>query len=173
MARTTIVRHPDGTVSKRTSKSRVYSHAVVIEKTAEARAVEQEHAAAIDDAHVARYETAATGAITEDRRPAWAGGESVSLYVGGVYAGYYNTAREERPSDEVLRKVVEDYAANARKRAATYRARAAQERAGTTSFSVLRWSSREDLARKAAEGEFARMVREGVKVYVVECQEKD
>lgn len=39
--RTTIVRHPDGTISKRTSKTRVYEYAVVSESTPEQRAAHE------------------------------------------------------------------------------------------------------------------------------------
>jgi hypothetical protein len=71
MSRTTTWTAPDGTKAKRTSKSRVYTHVVVVKPaTREARAAAFERVAAEHEAHAERLEAAAAAGKTHlrDRR---------------------------------------------------------------------------------------------------------
>lgn len=164
----TTVTHPDGTVSKRTSKTRSYTHAVVLEQTRDYLVDQALTTAAVHDrAAEAFVKAAASGDITEERRD-WTGGRTyISLYLGGKFADSYVDDRP-RPSDDELRAKHLKRAAEQRAGAEKYRKLAATHAAGPEAvYGVLRWSSRADLAHKAVTGEFSQLVCEGVKVYAV------
>lgn len=164
---TTTVTHEDGTTSTRTSQSRTYTHAVVISRTRESLVqAALRHATDRDDA-AAVAEKAATGEITEKTRP-WAQGKLTytDLYVGGEWAGAH-VSDEPRPTDDKLRSNLRERADQARRKAATHRAEAETLAAGPDmTYGVLRWSSRADLAERAASGEFAALAGAGVTIYV-------
>lgn len=72
MARTTIVTHPDGTISKRTSKSRTYSHAVEVSPAdpkilADYLTLEARNA----NAHAAKLDEAAESATCTRKARGW------------------------------------------------------------------------------------------------------
>lgn len=175
MARKTTVTHPDGTVDTRTSKSRVYSHAVVREVSREALVATAQ--ARVDSAResLAKAEDLAERltpeAVTETRKP-WAfGGEYVTLHAFGEYLDAYVAPRDEAPSFEALKAGVEERAA----RSLAYLGDVLAAHAATAAktgpvYGVVRWSSTEALATKAALGEFAAN-GSGVKVYVVPAVE--
>lgn len=166
MANTTKVTHPDGTVSKRTSQNRTYTHAVVMSQTRESLIADALAYAAKFDELAAADLAAVDGEITTESRD-WSGGLTYySLYVGGEYAAAH-VSDQPRPSDDDLRAKLRKGAASQSARADEYRARAAKlADSPTVVYGVLRWSSRADLAHKAATGEFGGLVRDGVAVYV-------
>jgi hypothetical protein len=165
--KTTTVTHPDGTVSKRTSESRTYTHAVVISRTRESLvADEMSNAAAADER--ARIAAAAVGGeVTEESR-SWSGGlRYITLFLGGEYAGAH-VSDKPRPSDEELREGMRKRVKESEARAQEYRDKAAKlGRGPAMQYGVLRWSSRADLAHSAVSGEFGRLVRPGVTVEAV------
>lgn len=150
MARKFTVTHADGTVSTRTSQRAEYAFAVEVksDKREEARSL-RETAAKSDERAAHLDAVAETGAVTEQRRP-WAfGGEYVSLYVGGEFAGSYTTKGDEPLTEEALRERVRATAAQARKHAETCRARADVLDAGPEfTYGVFRWSRTAALAEK-------------------------
>lgn len=100
--------------------------------------------------------------------------------VPGEYAadGTYVSAKGERvikPAREVVLNHAGARVLDRRADAAKYREEAAAHRAGTADlggYGVVRWSSREDLARKAADGEFAGYAERGNSVTVVPVDAK-
>lgn len=167
MARTTTVTLPNGRVAKRTSAKAIYTHAVVIERPAEARAQAADRDAAYADAQAVRYLEALGGTFTvEEWTPGYLRAE-----VGGVFAGGW---RSDRPGvdEQAARDVIRGYLTNSEERAEADRARAADIRAeGVTEYDVPRWSSRRDLAERAVAGEFAWTAERGFRAYVVEVEE--
>jgi hypothetical protein len=163
----TTITHPDGTVSKRKSESRIYTHGVVICRSRESLVEDELATAALYDGHAATAERAVGGEITESRS-SWSGGlEYISLKLDGQYAESYVSDRE-RPTDEELRDGMRKRVAENEARAAKCRDRAEELRRGPAAdYGVLRWSSRADLAHKAASGEYGSLVRPGVSIAVV------
>jgi hypothetical protein len=175
MARTFIVKHPDGTQSKRTTANREYPFALVHEVTRASRVAYAESSLENAQENVARYEAAlADGTITESRSKWSHGGEYVNLYVGGIWAGAYVTDQKERPTDDALRAALQESIDNAKARVAQCEANVEQAKVSPeVTYGVLRWTSRRDLAEKAVSGEFSGLQsnRLGNKVYVVETEE--
>lgn len=181
MARTTTVTHPDGTVSKRTSKSRAYTHAVVHVETRAHRVADARADLARAQEQVTKYAAMlADGVVANgerDLRPAGAFlGSRQFLTMAGQYASSYffddsipgKTEAEQRPSDEAVIAGVQEWhdkavAYVARAEAAVAKAEASPE----VTYGVVRWSSRADLAVKAV-AEFERLAVHGSRLDVVE-----
>lgn len=181
-ANTTTVTHADGSVSKRSSVRATYTHAVVVSRTAASIAAKHRAEAAKCLTAAAEYDVAAQGEILrkQDGKPGSWLGVRTTVTVGGTYAdstfadGEGGRSSERAPlTDEQARAAVQAYGDNARERATQSEERAAKAEAGpAVTYAVLRWSSRADLAQKAAAGEFAGLRTEGVEVYVVPVDAK-
>lgn len=164
---TTTVTHPDGRVSKRTSETRVYTHAVVITRTRESLVADALADAEREVSASAKYGAALGGAVTEESKP-WSGGLTwTTLYVGGEWAGAHPSDKP-RPSDDELQEHIRRQRDGLRQRADDLLAKAAQAQSGpAAAYGVLRWSGSEANALKAARGEYASLVRDGVTIDVV------
>lgn len=158
-----FVTHPDGTISKRNSKTRDYTHAVVFEQDNRKHAAYLRKQADRDRARAAEVRKAADGPITEER----SSGGSTTMYVGGEYAGWVAPGAD-RPSDEDLRAKVradaDDHDANA---LAKDQEIEELENGPETSYNVVRWSGSADNALKAKNSnDWADMRRYGRMVVV-------
>lgn len=154
------VTHPDGTVSKRSSQSREYTHAVV-------EAVTRQYfvdlaQSRVDDLRkfIAQHEEALKADYVAKETARWAfGGTRTSAYLGGQYVTAWNDKEGETPQDlslEDAREIIQERIRETRVRLAQALARVEQEKARPDlSYGVVRWSSSEALAIKAANGEFA------------------
>lgn len=150
MSRTTTVRHPDGTMSTRTSKKAVYTYAVETCETAVWRVNQALSEATRLDGEADRYRAARPGPITRRLRPGF--GAHLGTYwveVGGVYVGSY--AEDAEPmTDAEADAVMGHYIHNAVERAAQARQTAEDQRTTPHVYGVVRWSSRGELAVKEA-----------------------
>ncbi|HMM95387.1 hypothetical protein [Phycicoccus sp.] len=163
---------PDGTVEKRNSKTRTYTHAVVYEQdNAKAAQSLREQAAAQRAKGEDLRKKADTGKITETRRPWGGGAEYVDVYVGGEYVAGgpigSNLPDFERPTDDELRAKLRGYADGRDREAERLDAKADRLDAGPDkSYSVLRWSGSEQNARSGSRSkEFAHLAETG-RLYV-------
>lgn len=154
------VTHPDGTVSKRSSQSREYTHAVV-EAVQRQYFVDQAQER-VDDLrkHIANLQEALKADHLDKSTTPWAfGGTRTSAYLGGQYVTAWNDAEGEPAQDlslEDAREIFETRIKETRVRLAQALARVEQEKARPEiSYGAVRWSSSEALALKAANGEFA------------------
>lgn len=165
--RKTIVRHADGTVSKRTSQSKVYSHAVEIEETPRYRRERIILGIESGEREIGRLEKALDRGGLVDDGSVWSiqGREIVShrWYFGGIYVGHADTMTEAEGRarvEEYLWNTVEGQARNIER----------LEAVEGSEFGVMTWASRLDLAQKAAR-RYDRDVAWGAIVRVVECEE--
>lgn len=166
MPTTTTVTHPDNTVSKRTSKTRTYTHAVVVATSREALVRRAQESSDNYLAQAAEYvHNAETGVYTVESRVSFMDSVRNIAKIGDTYAGcnYDGPA----PTEAEARENVMEYADHAQRNSDHYAAQAVKHAAGPeVIYSVVRWSSRLDLAEKAAQGEFASSTP-GVTVTVV------
>jgi hypothetical protein len=182
MTRTTIVVHPDGSTSKRTSKTKTYTWAVVCQTIPEALAAEKAAQVAGERAQAASAHRAADArqAITEAR--SWFDGRRrVSAHLvdpltgARHYVGAWVTDAagvvlegEHKPSLSEAVAKVRAAALEVERRADELEARPAS-RGG---YSVVRWSSSYANAAKALRSrEFAYWAAQGHVLSVVEVEE--
>lgn len=160
----TTVTHADESVSKRSSASAVYTHAVVVKTTRETLVARAEANAKRAEEAAAEYrEAAAKGSVVHTVDTYRASGYSTTdVTLGGVFVAMFQTNTDGSAkygsdiSDADARAKVEAYAAGCDDTAKGYRASAAKHLAGPEAvYDVVRWSRRFDLAAKAAQGEFA------------------
>ncbi len=216
--RVTTVTHPDGTVDKRTSQGRTYTHAVVVGPgTPESIAAGWRAQAATARGTAAMIRAAIEKGVVHKRSRGYRMDDSVVSYVydlagtevQGQRSHTYALVSERGTSDgrsqcapQYLRPgdvVVGDSAAvaggfpnyvlvetrahvlaQAAEEAERYersaekceaRAQAAERGEGLGSYGVVRWSSRRDLAERAAVGEYGSVAAAGHRVYVVPVDE--
>jgi hypothetical protein len=182
MTRTTIVRHPDGTTSKRTSKTKAYTWAVVCQTLPEALAAERAEIVETERAQAASAHRAADArqAVTEARP--WPYGERrVSAYLvdpqtgARHYVGAWRTDAagtilegEHKPSVPEAVEKVRAAALELERRAGELEARPAKP----GGFSVARWSASYANASKALKArEIAYLAARGHVLTLVEVEE--
>jgi hypothetical protein len=187
---TTTVTHPDGTVSKRTSKTREYTHAIQVSPADPYILAEHFRREAVKaDRMAAKLRDAAdVGTITIRSRGFAQDGDSLHSHVATLLGtdreiytwcskdGQMNTYPEPYPAGAVVVPADQGLRANARRQADAYTASAVKlrEQADATlaagapvgAWTVERWSSRQDLAMKAL-GTFAYLTERGHQVRVV------
>lgn len=154
------VTHADGTVSKRTSESRTYTHAVEVGTRRSTTVAREEAAVAEMRQRVATLEAAlADGTMTRAERPWWGGTETyVTVSIGGEYAGAWVETLEGEPKkpEEVLdveaaKASIASRIEQERHTLARYEDRARlAERGPEIAWTVLSWSSSAALAEKAS-----------------------
>jgi hypothetical protein len=217
MSRTTIVRHPDGTTSRRKSANAVYSYAVVVgpaDPTAYADRLDRDAAASEKRADkLAAVLEHPKPEVTVRLRGVHSRGTDPDVDYNGEhsYHGYeaklvgttltthcdsqgmteqygeydrrgeyhsHDDGRRIVPVRDALTDTARGFLLAARRSAASNRARAYRIRIGDEQVSdehngwmVARWSTRRDLAAKAASGEFAGYREFGRPVMVVEAKE--
>jgi hypothetical protein len=183
MSNTTTVTHPDGTISTRTSKSRAYTHAVVVSPApaiAYAAMLDAVARTLRDKAEAFRAAAEAGHVTVTDRRIGRVGADDMFSHVAKLTGTDLSTwcSADGRtldgdaavPVSSYLKDYAYGMADDADRLAAGREALAAEIRdAGTPvgEWGVLRWSSRADLAAKAAAGEFATFATGGRTVSVV------
>ena len=183
-ARKFTVTHPDGTVSTRTSKTRIYTHAVEAYRSLEAarEALEAEAAAARKRAEAYRW-AAKRGTVTRKWRgfdPSSPVAHELQLDVPGEHPLTWYCDSENRPSVaglddwaqglggvEFMREYARHRAADVEEQAGNLEQRAAELTKGE-GYSVLRWSQRRDLAERAVWTDLAYFARTGYQLRVVE-----
>lgn len=145
------VTHPDGTTSTRTSQRATYTHAVVLARPRAGRVTAAQQAVDTVREQTATLEEDLTnGKRTETSKPWVYGGEYVTIHLGSTFATSYITPRDERPTDEQVRDAVKAHIENRRRSLAEHEAfLTAQEEGPEVEYTVMRWSSRADLANKA------------------------
>lgn len=183
---TTTVTHQDGTRSTRTSASRTYTHAIEVSPApAEAYAAYLRDAAETHERSAAELEQAAEsgrvllssrGFATDpgsDHHSHCARLEGTDLFTWasaeGMTRSYQGAEPEMVRAATHLREIAREEAASLRERAVSLRAEAEQVRAAGApigTYTVVRWSSRYDLAASAL-GEFSHYATEGRTVRVV------
>lgn len=187
----TTVTHPDGTVSKRTSKTRTYTHAIQV-SPADPRilAASMLRQADLNAAQAAKLRAAADAGVVfiksrgfADSRPdslhshqAILKGTNREIFTWCSATGQTDTFPQPWPAPSVVGNVEQSLRADARKQADGLDAGAVSLRADAAdilkagvpvgSWSVERWSSRWDLADKAL-GTFAYLAERGHQVTVV------
>lgn len=168
--RKTTVTFPNGQVATRTSKSKVYTHAVVVSVTREAEAASFRAIAESLLKQEAEAREASTGEYTQESKPWSFGGEYVTQYLGGMYAGAYTTSSPERQqSIGALRVAMIEQAESHARYAAQYEAKAVATEAGPEMlYGAWSWSSSRALAEKAAKGYSRTAAQPGHRVYVME-----
>lgn len=191
-ARKTTVTHADGTVSKRSSQARTYSHAVEVgPATAEAAAAGKTRAAERYEADAATLNAAADAGkvVITDRHLSYSDGSLHShqaVLTGTKNAKGNHTVytwcsadgrtRSYRGDEETVEPVADYLVESARQVATRYEQNAAKLRAEAAEilaagkpygeYHVVRWSSRPDLAHKALT-EFDYLTVQGYPVRVV------
>lgn len=147
-ARKTIVTHPDGTVSTRTSRSAIYTYAVEQIKDMRAYAAGERAEGAKVRAERERFIAAVrAGKITKEA-PNKMGRTHYNLMGEGDESWWLGSEAEGEPLDrkEAVRRVLGDLAA----RADGYHKRADDAEAGPKfTYGVLRWSANYDNASRA------------------------
>jgi hypothetical protein len=187
----TTVTHPDGTVSKRTSKTMTYTHAVqvspadpyILAEYFRREAIKSnENATKLRTAADARQVTVRSRGFGQvapgdlNSHQATLSGTDREIFTWCSADGHTRSYPEPYPAEAVLVPVEEYLAESARRSADAYvaRATALREQADATlaacspvgSWSVERWSTRQDLAHKAV-ATFRYLVERGHRVTVV------
>lgn len=168
MNRLTTVTHPDGSVSKRTSKSHVYTYAVEVAIPRAYYVTEAEDGLERCLRVRAEVEAAlADGTIVRACDP-WSRSQTwETATVGGHYATSYDNRREIPSDDVVLARLARSLDSTQESERSRRKTLAKAQNMPETVYKTARWSSREDLARKAADGEFAFWITKGATVTVV------
>lgn len=172
MTRKTTVTLPDGTIAKRTSKSRHYTVAVVVEETAEARVADALRESAAYAAQVAKYEAAIeSGALTSDllKFSFTTGPGTNRFYLGGVYVGSRDADLAPMTREEAVEAVAK-YRDDALARVESYAARAAEQEGTAPRYGVVRWSEKRESAEAFLRSREGRYYADRGRVWIEEVQ---
>lgn len=165
MARHFTVTHPDDSVATRKSENAVYTHAVVvvIDRSAKADYLESVEVVEAEAERERTVKTLAEGESVERRSSYGDYIQCTYFKVLGGHEVWTGDNRDKPVWDEVAR-------IDGRIQSLTDEIARLRE-AGGLAYSVVRWSSRRDLAQKAADGEFSRISRPYRTVEVAEVAE--